>query len=121
MANCSLLAFCIGLPALNFPVDNSMHKTLKQKLALAFFLCTTLLGVQLATLTHAIDHSFHEHIDLCDTFIAFEHSASVTTSVMAMFAKPVLAAPFPVIHVTPIKQTISSSLIRAPPFASSLF
>ena len=68
-------------------VINPLHK---QKIVQAVVVTVFVVGflvAQLATTQHDIDHHFHKHTDLCDSFIDFgHHSTTLITTVVPVIA-----------------------------------
>lgn len=93
---------------------------LRHKLALLLFISTLLLCVQMAALTHAVDHPFHQHTEQCDAFLSFKHNSALATYIAALAITAILAVFFMAVPLQLLSRTLQHYSIRAPPVFVSL-
>ena len=91
------------------------NKSLKHCTLLAVFV-VCMVAAQLSAVQHSLQHPFHQHTQLCDSFIDFDHaSTSITHSISLLIALERIS----IFYLAEIKAAFSSesatSRIRAPP------
>lgn len=91
------------------------HQATKLKPALLLFISILLLWVQIASVTHAAEHPFHQHTEQCDAFLVFEHNASLIGEFAAFVMAAVLAAHIVARQQPAFTRHLRLRTIRAPP------
>lgn len=92
-----------------------MH-TFRLNIITAAALALLLLGAQLATAAHGVEHPFHEHQSWCDSFLAADHNSSHCAVAAGIKLLPAITAtPFPAASDTPVSVSFAGYRSRAPP------
>jgi len=90
-------------------------KTLKQYAVLAVF-AVCMVAAQFSALQHSINHPFHQHTHLCDSFLDFDHNSNSLThhiSLLVSFAN--ISTPYAAETQAAFHTESSTFRIRGPP------
>ena len=71
------------------PTSKTFRKQAVAPVVVATVFALCLVVAQFSTLQHGIDHPFHAHTHLCDSFLSFEHCSNSLTH----YLPPLLVAP----------------------------
>ena len=108
--------------ALLFAYDARMisRQFVKQPpLSLLFLIVAMLLSAQASSLEHAVDHTHHDSQELCQSFIAFDHSPSLVNNTDQLLFNPARFTHSPVIFIGHTEADTRFYTIRAPPALNS--